>query len=240
VEASERGLNVLERLQHFGNEVLTNLDEAGMLRLLLRADELAVRALKVALDERDKMASLQPLRNELKALVNAKRALRRVPTPPAEHGEAPAPTPLTVEERALPELYGNHMIIPEDWRPAPRTAEWAIHYLQQRGVRFDMAWLVAEFITYWRSRARVMASWQQCFRNNILKKHGSILKKHGSGVPLAPYPNGPRNGSGNGRVYDRNAELRRQRLDDFDDEARNLGRSRADRPQADGSVGEDD
>jgi hypothetical protein len=192
-----------------------------------------IRSLKVALDERDKMASLQPLRNELKALVNAKRALRRVPTPPAEHGEAPAPTPPTVEERALPELYGNHMIIPEDWRPAPRTAEWAIHYLQQRGVPFDMAWLVAEFITYWRSRARVMASWQQCFRNNILKKHGS-------GVPLAPYPNGPRNGSGNGRVYDRNAELRRQRLDDFDDEARNLGRSRADRPQADGSVGEDD
>src|SRR5438128_2520658 len=45
-----RLLDVLERLQHFGNEVLTDLDEAGMLRLLLRADELAVRALKVALD----------------------------------------------------------------------------------------------------------------------------------------------------------------------------------------------
>src|SRR5262245_1905191 len=43
-------LDVLERLQHFGDEVLTDLDEAGMLRLLLRADELAVRALKVALD----------------------------------------------------------------------------------------------------------------------------------------------------------------------------------------------
>src|SRR4051812_47907722 len=43
-------LDVLERLQHFGNEVLTNLDQAGMLRLLLRADELAVRALKIALD----------------------------------------------------------------------------------------------------------------------------------------------------------------------------------------------
>ena len=43
-------LDVLERLQHLGNEVLANLDEAGMLRLLLRADELAVRALKVALD----------------------------------------------------------------------------------------------------------------------------------------------------------------------------------------------
>src|SRR6476619_7759678 len=43
-------LDVLERLQHFGDEVLADLDEAGMLRLLLRADELAVRALKVALD----------------------------------------------------------------------------------------------------------------------------------------------------------------------------------------------
>ena len=43
-------LDVLERLQHFGDEVLTDLDQAGMLRLLLRADELAVRALKVALD----------------------------------------------------------------------------------------------------------------------------------------------------------------------------------------------
>src|SRR5689334_4116032 len=43
-------LDVLERLQHFGNEVLADLDQAGMLRLLLRADELAVGALKVAFD----------------------------------------------------------------------------------------------------------------------------------------------------------------------------------------------
>src|SRR6476659_4993045 len=43
-------LDVLERLQHFGNEVLADLDEAGMLRLLLRADELAVGALEVAFD----------------------------------------------------------------------------------------------------------------------------------------------------------------------------------------------
>src|SRR5262245_37064111 len=43
-------LDVLERLQHFGNEVFPDLDQARMLRLLLRADELAVRALKVALD----------------------------------------------------------------------------------------------------------------------------------------------------------------------------------------------
>ena len=142
-----------------------------------------------------------------------------------------------MEERVLPDLYGNHMIIPEDWKPAPRTAQWAIHYLQTEGVAFDMAWLVAEFVSYWRSRAKAMASWQQAFRNNILMKHGR-------GVPLAPTrQNGPRGGgagSGNGRVFDRNAELRRQRLDDFDDEARNLGRSRPDRPQADRPVGEDD
>src|SRR6185436_12737824 len=43
-------LDVLERLQHFGNEVFADLDQAGMLRLLLRADELSVRALKVAFD----------------------------------------------------------------------------------------------------------------------------------------------------------------------------------------------
>ena len=50
-----------------------------------------IRSLKVALDERDKIASLQPYRDEIKALVNAKRALRRVPTPPAEHGRRPLP-----------------------------------------------------------------------------------------------------------------------------------------------------
>jgi DnaT DNA-binding domain len=189
-----------------------------------------LRALKVGLDSKGKHASLQPTRDELKALVNAKRALRRVPTPPAERGEAPAPTPPTVDDRALPDLsefYGNHRVIPEDWRPAPRTAQWAIHYLQTEGVAFDMAWLVAEFVSYWRSRAKAMASWQQAFRNNILMKHGR-------GVPLAPTrQSGPRSGgagSGNGRVFDSNAELRRQRLDDFDDEARNLGRSRPDRP----------
>src|SRR5436190_4821322 len=48
--AVSRLLDVLERLQHFGDEVFADLDEAGMFRLLLRADELAVRALKVALD----------------------------------------------------------------------------------------------------------------------------------------------------------------------------------------------
>jgi hypothetical protein len=193
-----------------------------------------VRALKVAYNEKGKQASLQPRRDELKALVNAKRALRRVPTPPAERGEASVPS-VPTEERALPEIYGNHMIIPEDWKPAPRTAEWAIHYLQDAGVAFDMSWLVAEFVSYWRSRAKAMASWQQAFRNNILMKHGR-------GVPLAPTrQNGPRGaGAGNGRVFDRNAELRRQRLDDFDDEARNLGRSRPDRPRADRPVGEDD
>ena len=175
-----------------------------------------IRSLKVALDQNDKLARPHPRRDELKALVNARRALRRVPTPPAESGEAPSP-PIR-EERVLPKLYGNHMVIPEDWRPAPQTADWVIHYLHETGVAFDMGWLVAEFITYWRSRAKAMGNWQQAFRNNILTKHAR-------GIPLAPpHPRtGP--GAGNGRVpgeriYDRSAELRRQRLADFDLEAR--------------------
>lgn len=175
-----------------------------------------IRSLKVARDQNDKPASLHPKRTELKALVNARRALRRrVPSPPAGRGEAPPPMG---EERVLPELYGNHMVIPEDWRPAPQTADWAMHYLQGTGVAFDMAWLVAEFITYWRSRAKSMANWQQAFRNNILTKHAR-------GIPLAPpYPRtGPGAGSARvpgERIYDRSAELRRQRLADFDLEAR--------------------
>jgi len=182
-----------------------------------------IRSLKVALDQNDRLASVHPKRDELKALVNAKRALRRVPTPLAEHGEAPAPTAPVVEERALPALYGNHMVIPEDWRPAPQTADWAMHYLHETGVAFDMGWLVAEFITYWRSRARAMANWQQAFRNNILTKHAR-------GIPLAPPRPRTGPGAGNGRVpgeriYDRSAELRRQRLADFDLEARGYRRS---------------
>ena len=51
-----------------------------------------IRSLKVALDQNDKPARLHPKRDELKALVNARRALRRrVPSPPAGSGEAPPP-----------------------------------------------------------------------------------------------------------------------------------------------------
>jgi DnaT DNA-binding domain len=183
-----------------------------------------IRALKAAVDDQDKPAGLQPRRDELKALVNARRALRRAPiSSPAGPAGAPSPPPPAEEGGVLPELYGNHGIIPEDWRPAPRTAEWAIHYLQEQGVAFDMAWLVAEFISYWRGREKAMASWQQAFRNNILTKHARA-------IPLAPpHPRtGP--GAGNGRVpgeriYDWSAELRRQRLAHFDLEARGYQRS---------------
>jgi hypothetical protein len=139
-----------------------------------------IRALKAAVDDQDKPADLQPRRDELKALVNARRALRRAPiSSPAGPAGAPSPPPPAEEGGMLPELYGNHGIIPEDWRPAPRTAEWAIHYLQKQGVAFDMVWLVAEFISYWRGREKAIASWQQAFRNNILTKHAR-------GIPLAP------------------------------------------------------
>src|SRR5450432_2409507 len=46
----DRRLDVLEGLQHLWNEILANLDEAGMLGLLLRADELTVGPLKIAFD----------------------------------------------------------------------------------------------------------------------------------------------------------------------------------------------
>src|ERR1022692_532543 len=46
----DRRLDVLEGLQHLWNEVLTNLDEARVLGLLLGADELAVGSLQIAFD----------------------------------------------------------------------------------------------------------------------------------------------------------------------------------------------
>ena len=184
-----------------------------------------IRSLTIVFDHQGKPVSLEPRREQLKALVNAGRALRRVPArSPAERDGAPSSN---VQERALPQLYGNNMIIPRDWEPAPATAGWAMHYLQAAGVGFDMAWLVQEFVSYWRARGKPMANWQQAFKHNILTKHGR-------GGSLAPARNG------NGRLHDRAAELRRQRLDDFDAEARDLAGSGTDRPPADGVVGKDD
>jgi hypothetical protein len=145
----------------------------------------------------------------------------RVPRTAAASGAATPGAP--IPGPPLPGIYGNHRIIPEDWQPTARTLEWATHYLQEQAVAFDMPWLVAEFVSFWRSRAKAMASWQQAFRNNILMKHAR-------GIPLAP-PH-PRTGPGTGsgrvpgeRIYDRSAELRRQRLADFDLEARGYRRS---------------
>jgi len=208
-----------------------------------------IRSLTIVFDHEGKPVGLEPRREQLKALVNAVRALRRAPnSPPAERAGAPSsdsvPRDFVHKERALPELYGNHLIIPKDWQPAPATAEWALHYLQSAGVGFDMAWLVAEFVSYWRSCEKPRANWQQAFKNNILTKHGR-------GGSLAPAPsreggqNGAHGAGDSGRVYDRSAQLRRQRLDDFDAEARDLARrepagSGADRPPPDGVVGPDD
>src|SRR6266851_8362144 len=43
-------LNVFERLQHFGDEVFPDLDEAGVLGLLQGVDQLSVGTLQVAFD----------------------------------------------------------------------------------------------------------------------------------------------------------------------------------------------
>src|SRR5450432_3264751 len=43
-------LNVFERLQHFGDEVFSDLDEAGVFRLLQGVDHLSVGTLQVAFD----------------------------------------------------------------------------------------------------------------------------------------------------------------------------------------------
>src|SRR4029077_13968614 len=43
-------LHVFERLQHFGDEVFTDLDEAGVFGLLQGVDQLAIGTLQVAFD----------------------------------------------------------------------------------------------------------------------------------------------------------------------------------------------
>src|SRR5215471_20610776 len=48
--ADVRRLNVFQRLQHLGNEVFADLDEAGMLGLLQRVDQLSIGTLQVAFD----------------------------------------------------------------------------------------------------------------------------------------------------------------------------------------------
>src|SRR5215471_21203046 len=48
--ADVRRLNVFQRLQHLGNEVFADLDQAGMLGLLQRVDQLSIGTLQVAFD----------------------------------------------------------------------------------------------------------------------------------------------------------------------------------------------
>ena len=116
---------------------------------------------------------------------------------------------------------------------------WIRTVLQEQGVAFDLDWMIAEFVTFWRSRARPMASWQQAFRNNVLQKLAR-------GMSLAP-PKRNRAGPGSRpntrhtRIWDRSAELRKQRLADFDQEARDIvDRSDRDGRSPDGPMGKDD
>jgi hypothetical protein len=184
--------------------------------------------------ERARLAT-KPERRELKPMVNLARAARLARH--EEEQELAVPEP--VGEPILPELYGNHMLIPSDWRPSERTIAWTMTTLQEQGVVFDFDWIIAEFVTFWRSRAKPMANWQQAFRNNVLQKLAR-------GLSLAPPK---RNGSGPGvgpetrytRIWDRSAELCKQRLADFDQEARDIvDRSDRDGRSPDGPVGEDD
>ncbi len=131
--------------------------------------------------------------------------------------------PLAREREApLPEIYGNHQIIPEDWYPARQTVAWVRDELGKRKVAYDLRWLVAEFVSYWRSQERTRANWQQAFRNNILVK----LSR---GIPLAP----AKGSNGPGRVYDKQSELTKQRLADFDREAWDILGPDADREGTD-------
>ena len=185
--------------------------------------------------ERARLAT-KPKRRELKPMVNLARVARLARRVEEQELEA-APEP--VGEPVLPELYGNHMLIPPDWRPSERTIAWTMTTLQEQGVGFDLDWMIAEFVTFWRSRARPMASWQQAFRNNVLQKLAR-------GMSLAP-PKRNRAGPGSrpetryNRIFDRNAELRKQRLADFDQEARDIvDRSDRDGRSPDGPMGKDD
>jgi hypothetical protein len=157
-------------------------------------------------------------REELKALVQLKRAVRKTGGALAmdmDYFELDEPTPRTP---AVPDIYGNFSQIPEDWRPSPRTMKWLELELQQQKVTYDIRWLVQEFVTYWRSRGKALANWQQAFKHNILQKLAR-------GMSFAPGqgnvgPGWPRTRSV--RIFDRAAELREQRLADFDRETHKL------------------
>jgi hypothetical protein len=152
-------------------------------------------------------------RDELKAVVQLSRAARKF------KGNGAA------QPAIMPEIYGNHMVVPEDWRPSSGTEDWMRGELKERGVDFDLDWVVAEFVSYWRSRGKPMANWQQCFRNNVLTKLGR-------GIALAPQAGLGRPVTHTRRVYDRGAELAKQQLGDFDQHAERILRSRRGRGKA--------
>jgi len=157
-------------------------------------------------------------REELKALVQLKRAVRVARgdiTMEYVDFQLDEPTPRV---HAVPDIYGNFSQIPEDWQPSPRTMKWLEVELKRQHVSYDIRWLVQEFVTYWRSRGKALASWQQAFKHNILQKLAR-------GMSFAPGqgsvgPGWPRTKTN--RVFDRAAALREQRLADFDKEAHDI------------------
>ena len=59
------------------------------------------------------------------------------------------------------QLYGNYQFIPFDWRPSTEMIAWLDKQMRAAKTEYDLEWLVAEFISYWRSRGQRMANWQQ-------------------------------------------------------------------------------
>ena len=151
----------------------------------------------------------QPSGAESKAIVVLKRTLREIKKKEREERSWMPPPEVA-------QLYGNYQLIPFDWRPSTEIAHWLDKQMQAAKAEYDLEWLVAEFISYWRGRGQRRANWQQAFRNNILQKLGRGMS-FGPAKGNGSEPGWPR--TTQGRIWDRGAELRKQRLEDFDREA---------------------
>jgi hypothetical protein len=169
-------------------------------------------------------------REELKALVQLKRAIRKMggaSVMDLDYFELDEPTP---RQPAVPDIYGNFSQIPEDWQPSPRTMKWLEAEMGRQKMDYDIRWLVQEFVTFWRSRGKALANWQQAFRHSILQKLARGMS-FGPGQQGNVGPGWPRTRTL--RVFDRAAALREQRLADYDREAHDIvdgsGAGKADR-----------
>jgi len=169
--------------------------------------------------------------DEMAAMVKLKRIVRGNAVMEAFDLDEPEQS-----RQSVPDIYGNYQPIPEDWRPSPRTQHWLEDELYRQGIHYDLNWLVEEFVAYWRARGQRLASWQQAFKHNILTKLARGMScAPGQGPDVGPgWPRTKTN-----RVFDRAAELRSQRLADFDDEARDIVDAAGSGKAPDKPLGED-